>query len=613
MNNSLDVVTAVATNELVSSINTGRNSEVPLGQPSSSLATVSSASFSSLIFYVFPFPTTSFCIIVLLSVYLYQHWKRKQRQQQGNHSEHPTWTTYRCIMHEKQYYRLWIAILSHPQQSTAVEFRGGSRSGRSALPTNQSDTNLTPQETVTGATLPTWVVWMSNLAEDVGFPLTMIRASQYWIIDNGDLLSSLPLLIYNTHILWACRVLEIAPLLTMESNHDDTDAQIRFQSYHYARMLLVLAIVGTLCELLLLRGLLLLNEIRSGIVSVQLREAISTVSPASDGLVDFSNIPHDRSSKSNSNIHNDEDRCRIVAVDKWKTIVVTSENFDNFYDSLSTVNLMDEQGQLVNVEDVDNVDNEDQALSFRQVQRLILDRPISTWTVMSSAIMMCYRLEFIHHPIQVFPLISNPSLIFFWLRGTVGAFLTAVVILNHLHTHVVRDFGVALVAGMMTGCLYVCGLLQFLTDPLWNNAIMLFVGMISILSFKSSFIRSPNNATNMNVSPDMETGGPNHTETAAHEYFGDWVASIVPCIDYVGWNSRGVYIPTEEIHDRFSIASGTRSCCWPQFLSVLSFLPRWRRTNRSNVDLDCFNDASTSSDGLHFFRTTATSRMRRRH
>jgi hypothetical protein len=144
MNNSLDVVTAVATNELVSSINTGRNSEVPLGQPSSSLATVSSASFSSLIFYVFPFPTTSFCIIVLLSVYLYQHWKRKQRQQQGNHSEHPTWTTYRCIMHEKQYYRLWIAILSHPQQSTAVEFRGGSRSGRSALPTNQSDTNLTP-------------------------------------------------------------------------------------------------------------------------------------------------------------------------------------------------------------------------------------------------------------------------------------------------------------------------------------------------------------------------------------------------------------------------------------------------------------------------------------
>lgn len=139
-----------------------------------------------------PYPSTIFIIFLLHIIFLYQ-WNRRQTRKH-------CLVSYRNIIQKKQYYRVVIAILSHPsidneRSGLSIEFGN--------IPAEDESTR-----------------WQSRAMEYL-YPLT-----------HGHL-SGLPLLFYNCHILWSCRAIEV----------------MYPSSWHYLRSLIALATLSLALEL----------------------------------------------------------------------------------------------------------------------------------------------------------------------------------------------------------------------------------------------------------------------------------------------------------------------------------------------------------------------------
>jgi len=139
-----------------------------------------------------PYPSTLFVIFLLHLIFLYQ-WNRRQ-------SRKHCLVSYRNILQRKQYYRVAIAILSHPsidneRSGLSIEFGSAPTEGE-------------------------WARWQ-RIKRIYLYPLT-----------HGHL-SGLPLLVYNCHMLWSCRSIEL----------------MFPSSWHYLRSLVALATLSLALEL----------------------------------------------------------------------------------------------------------------------------------------------------------------------------------------------------------------------------------------------------------------------------------------------------------------------------------------------------------------------------
>lgn len=175
------------------------------------------------------FPTTSLVLLWVHLVFFYQCYKRTPRQN--------ITVSYHTIVQRKRFYRLWLALWSHPPMERGTEER------------------RTPADAAAAVTSPsasTSSVVMGGLSDpprsDVWQPQPrIVQAVVAWALRQWKLvtqgpLSGAPLLVYNTHILWSCRALEEV------STHSG-------DPWTYARSLVALISLAVTLELLLTHAL----------------------------------------------------------------------------------------------------------------------------------------------------------------------------------------------------------------------------------------------------------------------------------------------------------------------------------------------------------------------
>lgn len=142
------------------------------------------------------YSTTALLLLVIHVLFLYHVLSRKSRSK--------SLVSYRTLVRRKQYYRALAALLSHP-------------------PTRIQPTRETPSQYNT-----------SESSAGLLFLFRRIRDRQRAsVVFNGKRLSGLPLLFYNSFILWNCRSLE--PMAG---------------SFNYARLLWGLTVVALVLDLL---------------------------------------------------------------------------------------------------------------------------------------------------------------------------------------------------------------------------------------------------------------------------------------------------------------------------------------------------------------------------
>ena len=195
----------------------------------------------------YPASTTTAVIILWHVLFLYQ-WNKRKRRKRLN-------VDYRTLVQKKRYYRLWIALCSHPASKGGGMFgRPGRQQQQTphSLPTTSFE-QLHSSRTIemghadsadSSSSRYNWTaLWIQRFASN---PI-LIRLgdmSKYllWLCFQGDL-SGLPLLIYNSHILWSCRAIE--------ENYNSSQMH-----WNYTRILICWGVLSFGMELLLSHVLL---------------------------------------------------------------------------------------------------------------------------------------------------------------------------------------------------------------------------------------------------------------------------------------------------------------------------------------------------------------------
>ena len=432
-------------------------------------------------------PTTAALMLLLTFVYIYHCRARRKRRNLV--------VTYHAVVQKKQYYRTIGALLAHPPTLNrtslirSVDSRpSNSASGVSSSfihsPTHQSS----PPSAAIGGNNATANnrLSLSSLVDrlqdgTIGLLTRMYNAYQRSSLTNGRRLSGLPLLLYNFHLLWTCRSLEVAyshnqyiprhrqshknkfSLLidddlqqTMEeiNNMEEESAITKIMhmrsagdGWHYARLVFGLTVIGVILDLILSYYLLTL-----------LRHANHAVSsPIQDGNGD----------------NNDGS-----ALTSPISIGEPSHSY--------------RQGRRNSSSDSSN------ALIPRE--QLVTRRPMGSITLTTSSLIWVFQDVF---PDATIPVLPN---MFFFLPGSLSGmddydgpnrfhvyvwslfppyipYLMCLLLLARLSwtTHPVTS----ILCGSGAGFLYTHGVLSFLIDePYWNFGLLLAVIVMCTISCK---------------------------------------------------------------------------------------------------------------------------------
>jgi hypothetical protein len=158
-----------------------------------------------------PYPTTLGLILLLHLIFGLQ-WNRQRTKQHSLAS-------YKILVQHKQFHRAIVAILSHPPTTN----NNNNNTNNGAVSRTAVDIGT---DTTTTATHPPGTL----VAPDPGLLMQRLQILLRPVLSGH--LSGLPLLCYNSHILWACRSLEV------QSTAD-----------HYVHELIGLAVVAMALEL----------------------------------------------------------------------------------------------------------------------------------------------------------------------------------------------------------------------------------------------------------------------------------------------------------------------------------------------------------------------------
>ena len=175
-------------------------------------------------------PSATFLMIALWHVLFFYHWNKRRKRKHLS-------INYRTIVQKKQFYKIWIALLSHPSQALV---EGGTTTSEATTPLPLSDWLIDLGHAEHQASdLPSWerrLLCRAAIFKCLGG----VSKHVWWLLSRGDL-SGLPLLVYNSHILWSCRALEVA---------------LQGASWNYARILLCWGLLSFTAELYLSHVLL---------------------------------------------------------------------------------------------------------------------------------------------------------------------------------------------------------------------------------------------------------------------------------------------------------------------------------------------------------------------
>eukprot|EP00977_Amphora_coffeiformis_P014901 scaffold4244_cov167-Amphora_coffeaeformis.AAC.14 len=175
--------------------------------------------------------------------------------------------TYQSIVQGKRFHKLWVAMLSHPPIQEEV-FGQVDREN----PTwEQVDRSFSPAVAMGGPDGESWV-------DGNGIMRQLVRncvewSKRQWKLLTKGSLSGFPLLLYNSHILWSCRVLE-------QVYNENGDA------WRYARCLTGLVTISIAAELCLSHALVQATLRRQH--QQPSAESFGEIQPTFDGSVDHS-------------------------------------------------------------------------------------------------------------------------------------------------------------------------------------------------------------------------------------------------------------------------------------------------------------------------------------
>jgi uncharacterized membrane protein (UPF0136 family) len=141
--------------------------------------------------------TTTMVIVLIHVLFLHQWNARKQRKD--------LLVSYSILVYKRQFYKLWLALLSHPPSGTT-----------------SMDWEQLPLE------------WRLRIR-------TLLGQVASWAYQSG-----FALLLYNSHLLWSCRALE--GWYNYQQFHNNTDEGVG-RPFQYARVLLALTTIALLVEL----------------------------------------------------------------------------------------------------------------------------------------------------------------------------------------------------------------------------------------------------------------------------------------------------------------------------------------------------------------------------
>jgi hypothetical protein len=339
------------------------------------------------------YPTTFFLIVAVHLLFLYQWNARRSRKQ--------VLVSYRILVQKKQFHRIWLALLSHPPIHV-----GRSRSS----PQNQySPTNSQSSIAMGDADAIVRYSNISNISSDdiQLFCSNVMERIKYKL---GPLLepllrghaSGLPLLLYNSHIMWSCRALE--------RNYQD-------DAWHYGRLLIVLAFLAVSIELFMSDRLL-----KTPVMSRAPRFQSIQPDPTADAM--------------------------------------------------------------------------------QRIRKKLLHRTMGTLTVVSTAVLLIFRSEFRHVPLQILPFLPNPL----FLNDPSWTCTISIVILLWLSRGSHSGFGV--LSGSIVGMIWSTGWLTFLAE---GSGLLVWLILLSLLSLKAD---------------------------------PQW-AAWVPCIDHIAWDRDGRLVPVD--------------------------------------------------------------------
>jgi len=336
------------------------------------------------------YSTSFFLVVLLLVIFLFQ-WNAKRSRKQ-------VLVSYRVLAQKKQFYKFWLALLSHPPLDIG-------RQGSSPI-----RASYVAQSTVDMGNVDTTVTTNSSIQQTFVSVLERVRTKAVPILEpliRGHA-SGLPLLIYNSHIVWSCRALEV--------KYNQNDA------FHYARVLLALAILAIAVELALTYGIL-----QSKIFSIG-RSRFQSIQP------------------------------------------------------------------------------NDMADAIHRLRRKLIHRDTGTFTVVATALLLVFRTEFLHVPLQMLPILPNPPFLFNDPAWTCTICVLILMILSNK-----GHYGLSVLTGSVVGMAWSTGCIAFLADLHFGNWLVAIVIGMSLLSLKAD--------------PQM--------------------AVWVPCIDHVAWDQNGHLIPVE--------------------------------------------------------------------
>jgi hypothetical protein len=269
------------------------------------------------------------------------------------------------------------------------------------------------------------------------------------------------LLLYNSHLLWTCRILELVAInATSESTtlgtartatttttvddavdtEDQDDPLLLLRSkdpWHYVRLLFGLTVVGLCLDLILTYYILSLLRRANHAIS----SPITSTTSYMGGTID--------------NDDHDEQVQRII--------YIGDDDGGNIHASLSSSS----------------------SLHLPQ-ERLVTRRPISSVTLLTSSLLWIVASVFPTIPLDILPGLSRTSMgsTLLWILGPTMSHVLCLVLLGTLSwsAHPLTS----ILCGSAAGWLYLHGVLSFvLEDPYWNLGLVLVVVILCLISLKA--------------------------------------------------------------------------------------------------------------------------------
>ena len=441
---------------------------------------------------------TSFSLIVLLHVIFIYHWLfRKSRRD--------LLVSYRVIVQKRQYHKVWLAMLSHPPaKHSNIGHNPRHRSGNGGFAASLSasgsfedgehDRNNNNSNNTGGSDQD-----LRNRLQE--------KAIQYalWAYQSG-----FALMLYNSHILWSCRALEVhyntvssseyyknmyyytgasQPSHPSENNNSNNNKQdqatgpiIRVHPLQYLRVLFSLTFMALVLEL----------RVSSLLLKIAARGSLSSSGSDTDLTIRFT---------------------------------------DN-----TTGNSNRQRGRQ----------SSESGSTTDRIQHRLLYRSIGTLTSLSCALLIVFQHRFEYVPLQVFPFLDNRWLL---VGLSLPAFITPFLCLFILAILSMPSHPVTSVCyGLFSGILWSFGLISFLEEPYWGNSLILAIILVSCASIKATGYSS----TSSSIAPPTTSTTRGGFTNASNP---NTPAAWVPCIDFVSWNRRGERMRTFEERERSASSS----------------------------------------------------------